>query len=43
MVYVGLDDDSGDLLAIYEWVLQCRGRRGDARRIKQVSYGGSNM
>lgn len=36
MVYVGLDSDSGDLLAIYEWVLQCGGRRGDARRQKQV-------
>ena len=37
-VYVGLDMESGDLLAIYEWVLQCRtDKRGDTRRQKQVT------
>ena len=33
VVYVGMESGSGDLLAIYEWELQCRpARRGDTRR-----------
>ena len=32
-VYVGMESVSGDLLAIYEWELQCRpARKGDTRR-----------
>ena len=33
IVHVGMDSESGDLLAIYDWELQCRpARRGDSRR-----------
>lgn len=39
-VYLGVESDSGDLLAIYEWVLQFKtakkGAGVDPRRIKQV-------
>ena len=32
-MHVGMDSESGDLLAIYDWELQCRpARRGDSRR-----------
>ncbi len=34
---MGIDTESGDLLAIYEWVLHCRpAKKGDTRRQKQV-------
>lgn len=34
-VYVGMDLDSGDLLAVYEWSFQST-KKIDSRRIKQV-------
>ena len=34
-----MDIDTGELLVIYEWSLQCRTvKKGDTRRLKQVSY-----
>ena len=41
-VYLGLESGSGDLFAIYEWVLQFKtakkGAGVDSRRIKQVCF-----
>ena len=37
-VCVAMDIDTGELLVIYEWSLQCRTvKKGDTRRLKQVS------
>ena len=36
-VYIGMDINTGDLVAIYEWVLRCRQTKNDVfRRQKQV-------
>ena len=36
-VYIGMDSNTGDLVAIYEWVLRCRQAKSDiSRRQKQV-------
>ena len=36
-VCVAMDTDTGELLVIYEWSLQCRTvKKGDTRRLKQV-------
>ena len=38
-VCVAMDIDTGELLVIYEWSLQCRTvKKGDTRRLKQVSH-----
>ena len=35
---VAMDIDTGELLVIYEWSLQCRTvKKGDTRRLKQVT------
>ncbi|XP_064390621.1 eIF-2-alpha kinase GCN2-like isoform X2 [Halichondria panicea] len=37
-VFVGMSSGPGDLLAVYEWTLQCRAvRRSESKRIKQVA------
>ena len=37
-VYIGMDNNTGDLLAIYEWILRCKPAKNDiSRRQKQVS------
>ena len=37
-VCIAMDIDTGELLVIYEWSLQCRTvKKGDTRRLKQVS------
>ncbi len=35
-VYVGMEIDSGDLLALYEWSFQSK-KKLDSRRTKQVA------
>lgn len=36
-VYIGMDTNTGDLVAIYEWVLRCKQAKNDLfRRQKQV-------
>ncbi len=36
-VFVGMSSGPGDLLAVYEWTLQCKAlRKAESKRIKQV-------
>ena len=36
-VYIGMDSNTGDLVAVYEWVLRCRQSKNDVvRRQRQV-------
>ena len=36
-VYIGMDTNTGDLVAIYQWVLRCKQTKNDLfRRQKQV-------
>ena len=37
-VYIGMDNNTGDLVAVYEWILRCKPAKNDiSRRQKQVS------
>ena len=36
-VYIGMDNNTGDLVAVYEWILRCKPAKNDiSRRQKQV-------
>ncbi len=36
-MFVGMSSGPGDLLAVYEWTLQCKAlRKAESKRIKQV-------
>lgn len=37
-VYIGMDNNTGDLVAVYEWILRCKPAKNDiSRRQKQVN------